>query len=101
MSAKPPRLIHAPVLDGEVRHGEHLARLLLDLPRQPVRRDRHRHPRLVAGDPAPPQPLRHRRRRPAAAEKVGNNIAFIGRGFDDALKECFWLLSWITDTFLS
>src|SRR2546427_12072735 len=48
-----PRLIHAPMLDREVRYGENLAGLLLDLPRQAVSRDGDRYPRLVTGNPAP------------------------------------------------
>ena len=34
-------------------------------------------PAKVRHDPAPPQPLRHRARRPAAAEEVGDEIAFV------------------------
>jgi len=58
------------MLDREVGNGEQLACLFLDLTRQPIRRDGNGDAGLVAGDPAPPQPLGYRCRRPASNEKV-------------------------------
>ena len=37
----------------------------------------------------------------AATERIENYIAFVGRCFEYAFKECLWLLGWITKAFLS
>ena len=50
-------------------------------------------PAEVRHDPATPQPLRHRARRAAAAEKIGNEVAFVAAGLDDAFEKCFGFLS--------
>src|SRR5438034_7407799 len=68
------RLVNTPMLNGEIGHREQLARLLLNLPRQAVRRNRNSYARLIASDPAPPQPLSYGGCGPATGEKVRNDI---------------------------
>ena len=49
----------------------------------------------VTDDPLTPQFLRYRRRGAGAAEEIGDQVAFVGRCFDDPLKEGFGLLGGI------
>ncbi len=49
----------------------------------------------IGGDPFAAQFFRHRRRGAGAAEEVGDEVAFVGRGLDDAFDECFWFLGGI------
>ena len=46
----------------------------------------------IGGDPLAPQFLRHRRRGAGAAEEIGDEIAFVATGFDDAFKQGFGFL---------
>ena len=43
--------------------------------------------RDVDADPLPPELLRRVDRRAAAAERIEHDVAWVGRGGDDALKE--------------
>ena len=55
----------------------------------------------VAGDPLAAQLLGHRRGRAGAAEEVGDEVAFVGRGFDDPFEQSFGFLSWVVNSFFS
>ena len=54
-------------------------------------------PPEVGHDPAPPQPLGHCAGRAAAAEEVGDEIAFVGAGFDDAFEKGFGFLGGVIE----
>ncbi len=53
----------------------------------------------INAEPAPVELLRRHHRRPAAAEGVKDNIAFIGACLNDTLKKSNGFLSFITKTF--
>jgi hypothetical protein len=53
----------------------------------------------VAHDPAAAQPLGHRSGGAGAAEEVGNQVALVGGGADDALQEGLGLLGGIVKSF--
>ncbi len=55
----------------------------------------------VRDDPLAPQLLRHRRRRPRASEEVGDQVAFVGRSFDNAFEEGFGFLGWVVHILLT
>ena|SRR5436309_14508471 len=57
----------------------------------------NREPAEIAHDPAPPEPFRYRASRPAAAEEVGDEIAFVAAGFDDAFENGFGFLSGVAE----
>ena len=48
---QPLRFVHAPMLHRKIGRGRYHACPIFDLSRQPIRRDRNRHARLIAGDP--------------------------------------------------
>ncbi len=93
-------LISTTVLNSKIGHREHIAGLLLDLARQPVGGDGHRHPRLIAGDPTATQTLSDGGRCAAAAEEISNDVALIGRDPNDALDDGLGLLGGIPDALI-
>lgn len=52
----------------------------------------------VADDPFATQLFRHRRGCAGATEEVGHEVAFVGRGADDAFKQRFGFLSGIVNS---
>lgn len=46
----------------------------------------------IRDDPLPAQLLRHRRRGAGTAEEVGDDVVFVGGGFDDTFEQGFGLL---------
>ena len=54
----------------------------------------------VADDPLAAQLLRHGRRGAGAAEEVGDQVAFVGRGFDDAFEQGFGFLGGVVQSSL-
>ena len=53
----------------------------------------------VAGNPATAELLRHARRGAGAAEEVGDQVALVAAGLDDAFEEGFRLLGIISQEF--
>ncbi len=51
----------------------------------------------VGDDPLAAQLLRHRGGGAGAAEEVGDEIAFVGGGFDDAFEQGFGFLGWVAN----
>ena len=61
-----------------------------------VLHQRHRQVGDVDSNPLPPEFLRRRDRRPAAAERVQYHITFLGRDLDDAFQQAFGFLSGVS-----
>jgi hypothetical protein len=51
----------------------------------------------IGGDPLATKLLRHRRRGAGAAEEVGDQVAFVGRGLDDAFEQGFGFLGGVVN----
>jgi hypothetical protein len=53
--------------------------------------------RDVDADPSAVEALGNLHGGAAAAEGIENNVTLVGAGFDDAIKQGLWLLSWIAE----
>ena len=54
----------------------------------------------VCHDPAPAQFFSYCPSGAGAAEEVGDEVAFVGRGFDDTFQQGLWFLGWVTQVFI-
>lgn len=90
---QPLRFVHAPMLHRKIGRGKYQACLIFDLPRQPVRCDRNRHARLIAGDPTAAQSLSYSGGSAAAEKKIGHDSIFRRATRNDSLKQLLRFLS--------
>ena len=69
--------VDAPVLDGEIRHGEEITDFIFNNFRHAVGGDGNGDAALVAGQPAAVETLGYSRRGASAAEEIGNYASFV------------------------
>ncbi len=67
---------------------------------QPVPHQVHGEPGDVDADPAPPQPVRRHRRRPAPAERIEHEVAGVRGRLDDPLQQRLRLLRAVAEVLL-